>query len=36
VLIRPDLGLVAWDPPDAPPPRKKTEAHRRPQGLAPP
>jgi hypothetical protein len=36
VLIRPDLGSVAWDPPHVPPPRPKAEGHRRPQGLAPP
>jgi hypothetical protein len=36
VLIRPDLGSVAWDPPNVPPPRPKAEGHRRPQGLAPP
>jgi hypothetical protein len=36
VLIRPDLGVVAWDPPHVPPARQKTEGHRTPQGLAPP
>jgi hypothetical protein len=36
VLIRPDLGSVAWDPPNVPPPRPKADGHRRPQGLAPP
>jgi hypothetical protein len=36
VLIRPELGAVAWDPPNVPPPHPKAEGHRRPQGLAPP
>jgi hypothetical protein len=36
VLIRPDPGSVAWDPPNVPPPRPKSGGHRRPQGLAPP
>ena len=35
VLIRPDLGSVAWDPPNVPVPRPKAEGHRKPQGLAP-
>ena len=35
VLIRPDLGSVAWDPPNVPAPRPKAEGHRKPQGLAP-
>ena len=36
VLIRPDLGSAAWDPPNVPQPRPKARGHRRPQGLAPP
>jgi hypothetical protein len=36
VLIHPDLGLVAWDPDEVPPPRPKTTGHRKPHGLAPP
>jgi hypothetical protein len=28
VLIRPEPGRVAWDPPSVPPPRNKTEGHR--------
>jgi hypothetical protein len=35
VLIRPDLGSLAWDPPNVPPQRPKAQGHRRPQGLAP-
>ena len=36
VLIHPDLGSVAWDPGEAPPPRPKTTEHRKPHGLVPP
>ncbi len=36
VLIRPDLGSVAWDPPNVPRARAKAHGHRPPQGLAPP
>jgi hypothetical protein len=36
VLIHPDLGLVAWDPEEVPPPRPKTTGHRKPHGLVPP
>src|SRR5438105_1590509 len=36
VLIHPDLGSVAGDPGEAPPPRPKTIGHRRPHGLVPP
>lgn len=36
VLIHPNLGSVAWDPGEAPPPRPKTAGHRRPHGLVPP
>jgi len=35
VLIHPDLGSVAWDPGEAPPPRPKTTGHRKPHGLVP-
>jgi hypothetical protein len=34
VLIRPDLGSVAWDPPNVPLARAKAHGHRPPQGLA--
>jgi hypothetical protein len=36
VLIQPDLGSVAWDPADVPPPRPKTDGHRKPHGRVPP
>jgi hypothetical protein len=36
VLIRPELGSVAWDPPNVPPPRPKAHGHRKPHGVVPP
>jgi hypothetical protein len=36
VLIQPDLGSVAWDPGEVPPPKPKTTGHRKPHGLVPP
>jgi hypothetical protein len=36
VLIRPNFGMVAWDPGVVPPPRAKTSGHRKPHGLVPP
>jgi hypothetical protein len=36
VLIRPELGTVAWDPRVVPPPLPKATGHRKPHGLVPP
>jgi len=36
VLIRPNLGTIAWDPDVVPPPKAKATGHRKPHGLVPP
>jgi hypothetical protein len=36
ILIRPRLGETAWDPGAPPPPKRKSQSHRKAQGLAPP
>jgi hypothetical protein len=36
VLIHPNIGTVARDPGEVPPPRAKTTGHRKPLGLVPP
>jgi|SRR5215211_1812878 len=36
VLVRPCFGLVVWEPSVAPPPKTRSDGHRKPQGLAPP